>query len=327
MKLFFSNDKYKESAYRILHDPKEKELISMEDAFLVLIKDLPKGQLDVLCKEISNSLNISEEEAYNLTQQTHDNNYSKEILNCAYKLTKNNMYFGSEKTEDNRFNKSSWLSHSFNNAIVCYNLAKALNLNCNTAFTYGLLHDYGRKYSHTFDHVIKGFEGLIDLGLENEAKACITHSFINGGRYSNNESPENDFLYDGQKEIINDNSDEITLVLNNSIYTPYDDILNIADLMATDHEIVSPLDRINDIASRRPNIDNAPNRKYFLLSYCNLLKKTIIKMGIKLNIQEPNQNDDLNTIKDYFESISNTFYENYIHHSSDIEILKKGKLI
>ncbi len=327
MKLFFSDNKYKESAYRILHDSQEKELISMEDAFLVLIKDLPKEQLDILCKEISSNLNINEDDAYSLTQQIDNNNHSKEILNCAYKLIKNNIYFGSEKTEDNRFNKSSWLSHSFNNAIVCYNLAKALNLNCNTAFTYGLLHDYGRKYSHTFDHVIKGFEKLIDLGLENEAKACITHSFINSGRYSNNEVPEDDFVYDGKKEIANNNSDEIVYVLNGSIYTPYDDILNIADLMATSYGIVSPLDRINDIASRRPNIDNAPNRKYFLLSYCNLLKKTISKMGIDLNIQEPNQNDDLNTIKDYFERVSNIFYENYIHHSSDIEIIKKGKLI
>ena len=58
---------------------------------------------------------------------------------------------------------------------------------------------------------------------------------------------------------------------SNITYTDYDRILNIADLMASDHGILSPIDRLYDILSRRGELDKAPNRVYFLTSFYNIL--------------------------------------------------------
>ena len=311
MKLNFSNEIYKQKAYEILNDSSDKELISMEKAFLVLIHDIPITQLDNLCKEISVLLNISIEDAYNLTQNIENNEYSIQILECAYEMVRENKNFGSEKTEDGKFNKSSWLNHSFNNAIACYNISKMLDLDSKKAFTYGLLHDYGRKYSHTFEHVTKGFEGLIDLGLENEARGCLTHSFINKGRYLNNEIP-------GE-------TDEMTYVLGGANYTIYDDILNVADLIATNYGITSPLERVNDIATRRPNIDNAPNRKAFLIAFYNLLKSIILKIDKNINLPDISTDYDLGTIKLYFEMMSKIFYSLYTENNNVIDFTEKKR--
>ena len=60
----------------------------------------------------------------------------------------------------------------------------------------GLLHDYGRRKDQNFNHVIEGFQSLVDLNLNNEAIVCLTHSFLNGGRCCNNEPAINGFYVD-----------------------------------------------------------------------------------------------------------------------------------
>lgn len=152
-----------------------------------------------------------------------------------------------------------------------------------TAQIQGILHDYGRKITHSFEHVTRGYEKLVDEGWENEAVAALTHSFLNGGRCASNESAEEGFYVDekGNPDWRPETEkDDITLFLENYKYSKYDDILNVADLMATSSGIVSPYDRIQDIATRR-KLDPT-NRGYFLAEFTNKLIEFLKESGAEI---------------------------------------------
>ena len=314
MKLNFSNNDYKNKAIKTISNSiKDIRSLSRENAFIILIHGISFENLENLCSSVADKLNITIKDAYNIIQ--HPNNNIKHIIiESAYELLKNNKHMGEKYTVDNKFNLSSWISHSLYEAQASENIASMLSINSEFAFCYGLLHDYGRKFSHNFDHVIIGFEQLSDLNLCKYAKGCLTHSFINGERYCNNEYIDNGFEVKNGKVLLNNKykKEDIYEVLQSSNYNLYDDILNIADLMATDSGIVSPEKRVSDIAKRRNNIESSKNRCYFIASLSNLLLKILNIYGTKLNIEYMDiGNNNLEEIKDKFIIISNLFYNEY----------------
>ena len=80
---------------------------------------------------------------------------------------------------DNNVNTSSWIAHCINTAQVCKILATKINLDEKCAETLGLLHDYGRKFNHSFNHTIIGFEKLIDLGNVTEFNSLKQNLYAN----------------------------------------------------------------------------------------------------------------------------------------------------
>ena len=309
MKLFFTNEDYYYKAMLILNNDCKKS-IDRDEAFSLLIKGLPVHDLDNLCIEISKIYNISMMDAYNYLQK--DNGMiDSNILNLAYNIIDSGKFLGSNMINE-KINTSSWLSHSLYEARLCEILADRLNLDKDIAFNYGLLHDYGRKYSHNFMHIIKGFEELVDLGLY-ESRACLTHSFINDGRFNNNEIPDEKLEYINNKEHFNKEYDDLSKLLRNITYTDYDRILNIADLMASDHGILSPIDRLYDILSRRGELDKAPNRVYFLTSFYNILLWYLNSVHINNNFSYLDFNKlTLDEIYKYLSEISDIFYNEII---------------
>ncbi len=309
MKLFFTNEDYYYKAMLILNNDCKKS-INRDEAFSLLIKGLPVHDLDNLCIEISKIYNISIMDAYNYLQK--DNGMiDSNILNLAYNIIDSGKFLGSNMIND-KINTSSWLSHSLYEARLCEILANRLDLDKDIAFNYGLLHDYGRKYSHNFMHIIKGFEELVDLGLY-ESRACLTHSFINDGRFNNNEIPDEKLEYINNKEHFNKEYDDLSKLLRNITYTDYDRILNIADLMASDHGILSPIDRLYDILSRRGELDKAPNRVYFLTSFYNILLWYLNSVHINNNFSYLDFNKlTLDEIYKYLSEISDVFYNEII---------------
>ena len=264
---------------RILNTPfNEKNIHSVEDAFVTLINNTEDDNLTNLCEMMHKHPKLSKlpiGRLYVLTKISYnyiDSDTKKIMLDSAYKCLENGMTLGNRVINAGKINSSSWFSHSLYVAEVCSNLAKMLGLNEEIARTLGLLHDIGRKYDHRFSHVTKGCELLCNMGWYNEAVACLTHSFVNGGRCSNNEPAIPGFYVDDNgnpKWEENSKLDDVSYFLDDYDYTDYDRILNIADLMATDKGIVSPYDRIQDIATRR-TIDPT-NRGYFLSDFTNLL--------------------------------------------------------
>ena len=291
------------------------------DSFFMLIHGLDYEMLSVLCDKIYLNFNllygndsITREKCYELTQKL-DLNYEikKMIVDIACECINNGMYLGT-KTSSN-FNLSSWINHSYYVSSCCSDLSKMVGIDSEKAKTYGLLHDYGRKLDYKFDHVILGFQELYNLGFKDESVACLTHSFVNGGRCCNNERAVSGFYVDslGNPQWKNDASyDDITLFLNNYQYNDYDIILNIADLMATDKGIVSPYDRIKDIATRR-ELD-VTNRGYFLCEVTNVLIDLLKKANLldtDINYIKASEGTSLEYIENYFKQVSNYFYVSY----------------
>lgn len=318
----FSNENYKLIAlntstndYSHTHTPGE--------AFFILINSIEQTDLDNLCKYISNyyheldpSLNMTIDESYKITQNLDLDIETKNIIyNIAKKCIKDGLTLGTKTINKGTINTSEWLSHSIYVAEVCSTLAIHLNLDDKCAETLGLLHDYGRKNIHSFNHTILGFENLIDIGWYSEAIGCLTHSFLNAGRCSNNEPALEGFYVDNNgnpKWKENSYKDDLTLFLENYNYSPYDLLLNIADLTATSKGITTIHERIADIATRR-TIDKT-NRGYFL---CDLIN-TLIKILNKTNQNSENyqfikttSDVSLENIENYLKIISSHFYKTF----------------
>ena len=311
MKLNFSDSSYKEKAAYILSNDTVPSDITPEDAFILLIKGVEFNELENLCMEISSSININIDDSYKLTQNPITDYDKRVVFESALKLVVEKEYMGNKLVPGTSINTSGWISHCLNSAVLAYVLANEMNLDSEYAFCYGLLHDYGRKFSHDFTHVVKGFEALSSIGYDDLAKGCLTHSFINGGRNCNNEVVNDSFYVDEEGKEHYDENDDMCEVLESSNYSDYDFILNIVDLMAADSKIMSPVDRIADIATRRPGIDNSSNRKYFYTSLYNLLIDYLSKLR-NINIDEYNHLDytsvSLDEVKEKIVKISNIIY-------------------
>ena len=330
----FSSEEYKKKALnacKISH----KSNYSVEDAFFLLINGQEKKNLSNLIRIIKNfyakttdgikkEIILDEDECYKLTQgknidgKIEFNKKSKRIIyDLAYYCLLNGKPLGDARTPDGKFNTSDWIGHSLLEGKVAGQLAKILNADSDTAIKHGILHDYGRSIYQDGRHVIKGFELLIDKGWEGEAIGCLTHSFLAGGRCSYNDRAKEGFFVDDDgnahwKEGIK--KDDLTLFLENYPYTKYDLILNVADLMATSYAIVSPQERVDDIAKRR-TLDKT-NRGFFLSEFTNTLVLFTKKMGgeIPTELKEPvkaAKGVTLEEINNKFHIASNAFYEKY----------------
>lgn len=332
-KLNFSNVEYKNTALNLQRSNSNNH--SSTDAFLVLIRGVNIEDLSNLCEmmqqhylSLPNPIELSLDDCYKLTQSNNLEETEKHtIVSLAEQCIKSGNHLGSKTINDGKINTSSWISHSFYSGEVCGALATQLGLDVDSAKTFGLLHDYGRKFIHTFDHVIKGFEALIDIGWYNESIGCLTHSFVNGGRCSNNEPAVEGFYVDDEgnaKWKIGTSKDDMTLFLENYNYTDYDILLTIADLMATDKGIVSPKDRIADIATRR-QIDPT-NRGYFLADITNTFIDILKKLNLIDNHIEhikANKNTSLDEIQSYFNKVSEYFFNAFLNLSK----IKKQNII
>lgn len=314
-KLYFSNDVYKQAALNTSYN--DMNVHSYNDSFLQLINGLDYETLSVLCAKINDNLinygygDISELDCYNMTQNLNLSDELKEIVvKSARDCISDGVYLGTKLSSG--FNVSSWLSHSYYVSECSGNLAEMMGLDKEKAMTYGLMHDYGRKIDFKFEHAIYGYQELMNIGYKDEAIGCLTHSFLNGGRCSNNEMAIEGFSLDSNGNPKWDNNieyDDIKLFLDNYKYNEYDMILNISDLMATDKGIVSPYDRIRDIATRR-KLDPV-NRGYFLADFTNTLID-VLKRVDAIDKDTPyikaSDGVSLEDIEKCFEEVSKQFY-------------------
>lgn len=325
MKLNFSNEKYKKIAMQSKGYSQVESKHSITDAFMLLIKGVEEKNLSNFCRKIQedlekNGIKLTIEECYNLTQgkiqeismeEVEAKDYiEKRMLDLAYECIEVDKKELGDFVLPNNINTSSWISHSLYEAKAAQQLAQRLGLDTEKAGILGMLHDYGRKYTHDFTHVILGYEALVDEGWIEEARASITHSFINAGRCANCDPAEDGFYIDenGQPAWEEDaEKDDITEVLENLEYDDYDMLLNIADLIATSDGITTPYDRVQDVATRKkPDIRN---RGYFLSEFSNKLIYVIENIrGKKTESERLSPLMDLDAINSKFKEISEEFY-------------------
>jgi hypothetical protein len=81
--------------------------------------------------------------------------------------------------EASRINSGAWVKHSRNVAAAARVIArKDLELEEEKAYIFGLLHDIGRhKYLSGMNHILEGYNFLMEKGYEEAARICMTHTF------------------------------------------------------------------------------------------------------------------------------------------------------
>lgn len=331
MELNFTDEKYKKIAMESKGYSDIESSHKMSDAFMLLLKGVKEGDLSYICSKMQHylkkgNINLTIDECYSITQGDLDSiSVDKEkiedftgksvgnyLLDLSYEcIEEDGKHLGDNVIPNTNINTSSWISHSLYEAKAAQNLACALELDSEKAGILGLLHDYGRKYIHDFSHVTKGYEALVGEGWSEEARATITHSFINAGRCANCDPAEKGFYIneEGKPEWeLDAKKDDITEVLENIKYDDYDMILNIADLMATDRGITSPYDRVQDVATRKS--PDLKNRGYFLSEYINILIYVMekVKGNESSELNNANALMDLETLNLKFKEVSEKFY-------------------
>ncbi len=139
-----------------------------------------------------------------------------------------------------------WRAHSFGAAKVAERIAEKIGLDSDKAYAMGLLHDVGRYQGiHTgMRHIIIGYQKLMDEGLPEIARICLTHSF----------NPK-------EKVAILDLQDDeeekfVKEFVSNVEYDDYDRLIQLADFMSGAHGVTTIERRFCSVLYRH-NFPNA----------------------------------------------------------------------
>lgn len=153
----------------------------------------------------------------------------------------------------------TWENHSRGAAEVARRIAKAAGMDADKAYAMGLLHDIGRyKGVKTgMNHIIYGYELLMERNLPEIAKICLTHSF----------NPKE------KVEILEfDDASKVEFVKDfvlKAEYDDYDKLIQLADFMSGAHGITMIERRFCSVLVRHelPEPQKVLQRLYELKEY------------------------------------------------------------
>ena len=140
-------------------------------------------------------------------------------------------------------NPGGWSDHARYVALAARNIAEAhSNLDAETAYILGLLHDIGRQEGVTNNrHTLDGYTFLNSLSYTDAARICLTHSF-----------PIQDIKAAARRNW--DGTDEelafVEVYLNDVKYDDYDRLLQLCDALAWPSGFVMIEKRLVDVALR-----------------------------------------------------------------------------
>ena len=142
--------------------------------------------------------------------------------------------------------ENKWINHCIYVGIAAGRIASKLGLDSDYAQALGYVHDIGRKISHP-NHTIAGYKYMINEGYYEEARSCLTHSFIdNNIYYTAGGVPK------GQ-----DRFDYINNFLQNTELNIYDNIVQMCDLFCLDNGFTTIERRLLDITLRKGIFNNS----------------------------------------------------------------------
>lgn len=150
-------------------------------------------------------------------------------------------------------NPGPWREHSYAVAQAAEKIARAVNENAATlgnstpqlnpdfAYTCGLLHDIGRQMGYTYmAHVYDGYHFLKNLGYDQLAKICLTHSF--------NLHIIDDYI--GKIDITDAQYEELKNLLAATEYDDYDRLIQLLDSTCGADGTKNMEARMNDVKQR-----------------------------------------------------------------------------
>lgn len=140
-------------------------------------------------------------------------------------------------------NPGTWIGHSKTAAFCTKAIAEHCeNLDDDTAYVFGLLHDIGRREGVTdMRHIIDGYRFMTSLGYDDCARICLTHSF-----------PYKDILsYNGQNDCTEEETEFIKSFIENTKYDDYDKLIQLCDALALPDGATYIEKRLVDVVMRR----------------------------------------------------------------------------
>lgn len=169
-------------------------------------------------------------------------------------------------------NPGLWREHSYAVARAAEKIARAVNknvaakteahdstrhlLNPDFAYTCGLLHDIGRQMGHTYiAHVYDGYHFLKNLGYDQLARICLTHSF--------NLHVIDDYI--GKIDISPEQYDELKTLLAATEYDDYDRLIQLLDSTCGADGTQNLEARMNDVKQRYGYYPEGKRNKNFEL--------------------------------------------------------------
>lgn len=139
-------------------------------------------------------------------------------------------------------NPGPWGNHSRVAAMCAEKIAAACpGMDREKAYVLGLLHDIGRKFGiKHLGHVYDGYKYMQDLGYDEVARICLTHSF----------SVPDLEVYIGNRDISAEQQEEIRAALAACVYDEYDKLIQLCDALAGAEGVVPMEERMEDIRKR-----------------------------------------------------------------------------
>lgn len=139
-------------------------------------------------------------------------------------------------------NPGPWGNHSRVTAKCAEKIAALCeDMDAKKAYILGLLHDIGRKFGvKHMGHIYDGYHYMLDLGYDEVAKICLTHSFC----------IQNVQDYIGNFDITEEQQKELADALANSIYDDYDYLIQLCDSLAGADGVIDMEVRMADVKRR-----------------------------------------------------------------------------
>lgn len=120
-------------------------------------------------------------------------------------------------------NAGAWVEHSYNVARLAEKIADKADLNTDKAYVVGLLHDIGRRNgAMQARHAIEGYRFLTDIGFDEGARICLTHTF----QYKDVEG-----IYDTW-DCTAEEKDYVDKYLQSIDYDDYDKLIQLCDALS-----------------------------------------------------------------------------------------------
>lgn len=140
-------------------------------------------------------------------------------------------------------NPGNWINHSQTAAFCAKAIAEHCdNLETDSAYVFGLLHDIGRREGvNDMRHIIDGYHFMQSLGYDDCARICLTHSF-----------PYKDIRsYNGQNDCTAEETEFIKNFLDKTEYDDYDKLIQLCDALALPDGATYIEKRLVDVVMRR----------------------------------------------------------------------------
>ena len=143
-------------------------------------------------------------------------------------------------------NPGKWVDHSRTCAHCAEKIAQYSGMDTEKAYVLGLLHDIGRKFGvFHLRHVSYGYTYMTDLGYDDVARICLTHSF--------NENKIE--AYVGNFDTTDEETEMIREKLKETKQDDYDRLIQLCDAIAGTEGVMDIIDRMTDVKNRYGSYD------------------------------------------------------------------------